>query len=638
MIFGIIAGIQVISYAQSPTEDIERTQLQDSNTYYSYDFETATLTIDGEGDTPDFTNTSGASTSQPWFFWRSDGSILNVVVEEGITSLGNYFFYNVNTAQISLPSTLKKIGNNAMSGTNANESIALPEGLTTILNNAFANSVGLKSVIIPSTVTTIGVSAFENCIALESVVFSDWNTSPIISRQAFFKCSSLKSMTIPKGAVLQSYSVGFYAKSSGSVYNDFVMNIYRDSPAYNYAVSKIVKYQLIDTSVITEGARVACEYFNDSMSSSMIFSFTPAVTADYEFFSDGDIDVMCSLEDNSGNKIAENNDASFSDSDFYICERLTAEKTYYFIVNSNMYIGVFNVYLMPKNAVSIDFSVKELTLSADEKSDGKYDIMQYINTSKLTAVFDTGYTNDFLFDDNSTYLKHNNMVYTDSQEENPWLCGEQNAYVNLGGLSSNIKVMINHLYIAEIIPPTLSEDGYTKHTCVGCGDAYFSDYVPRLGILVKGRAVLMENTDGSHPHNYTLTGITVTADGKQLYQTKDDGAFEFYIDSYVQNIIIGGSFAKERAIELIADENGVADLGDVAMINFDYNGDDYVNAKDFAYLNRIIFDHEPITQKEFSQLDYNHDLTINEDDWQDAGAVNFYTCGRVDESIYNNLP
>ena len=94
-----------ISFA-AQTTDIEPTKLINSSAYYSFDANTKTLTISGKGRTPNFTNSSGDTTSQPWFYWRSDGSIEHIVVEDGITSLGIIFFTAFPAPILSLPTAL----------------------------------------------------------------------------------------------------------------------------------------------------------------------------------------------------------------------------------------------------------------------------------------------------------------------------------------------------------------------------------------------------------------------------------------------------------------------------------------------------------------------------------------------------
>ena len=230
----------------------------------------------GTGATPDYKNDN---VSQPWYLWR--GTIQHVIVEEGVTQLGNYFFYNVRAKDFSLPSTLVSIGNYSLSQINSATQIELPQGLVSIGDHAFYFSVALKNVNIPSSVTRIGMSAFENCTSLESVnipasvaeigssafencsslenvTFEDLYSSVYINKKAFFKCSSLKDVTLPKRAQMLSYSFGFYDDSRGSVYSDFVMNIYRGSPAYTYATNNIVNYNIINGMVMKAGQSIDC--------------------------------------------------------------------------------------------------------------------------------------------------------------------------------------------------------------------------------------------------------------------------------------------------------------------------------------------------------------------------------------------
>ena len=130
-----VLGVCDISFA-AQTTDIEPTKLINSSAYYSFDANTKTLTISGKGRTPNFTNSSGDTTSQPWFYWRSDGSIEHIVVEDGITSLGNYFFYGVSCTDIKLADSIESIGGYAFSGAQI-EHIKLPDKLKYINNDAF---------------------------------------------------------------------------------------------------------------------------------------------------------------------------------------------------------------------------------------------------------------------------------------------------------------------------------------------------------------------------------------------------------------------------------------------------------------------------------------------------------------------
>lgn len=350
-----IFSVNIVSYA-SQESNIEKTQLGNTDTYYSYDATTKTLTISGQGNTPDFSNDDS---SQPWFRWRSDGSIEHVVIEEGVTSIGSYFFYSVGATDFTFPSTVESIGIYAMSCANSVENLVLPEGLKTIGDYAFYFSTSLKSVNIPSTVTKISNSVFESCTSLESVVFDDLYSNVSIGKKAFFCCSSLKAVTVPKRAKLSSYSFGFYKATKGCVYQDFVLSVYRDSLAYTYAVNNVVNYNIINEFEIKSGQSIDCTYDTSYYNLDMIFKFTPDVSDYYSFYSTGDVDVKCTYNS------VEYDDNSLDDLNFTINDYLKAGQTYYFTVNcvSETSVGEFAVNLTQLH--SYVENVTEPTLTDD---------------------------------------------------------------------------------------------------------------------------------------------------------------------------------------------------------------------------------------------------------------------------------
>jgi hypothetical protein len=76
------------------------------------------LTIKGTGDMYDFTS----YTTPPWYSSRS--SITKLVVEEGVTSIGQYAFYSYgNLTSIAFPNSLQSIGYNAFSYCNKLSSV-----------------------------------------------------------------------------------------------------------------------------------------------------------------------------------------------------------------------------------------------------------------------------------------------------------------------------------------------------------------------------------------------------------------------------------------------------------------------------------------------------------------------------------
>ena len=76
--------------------------------------------------------------------------IKDYIIPSGVTSIGNYAFYNCTGLK----------------------SINIPNSVTSIGNYAFSNCTGLKSINIPNSVTSIGESAFSGCWGLTSINIS----------------------------------------------------------------------------------------------------------------------------------------------------------------------------------------------------------------------------------------------------------------------------------------------------------------------------------------------------------------------------------------------------------------------------------------------------------------------------------
>jgi VCBS repeat-containing protein len=117
-----------------------------------------TLTLSGTGAMADFP--FGANTNA-----LSGLGIENVVIEEGVTSVGNFAFPDNSLKSVTLPNSVTSIGGMAFTA-NSLTSFVIPQNVTTIGFSAFvANS--LTSITIPSAVLTIGDSAFFNNILTE---------------------------------------------------------------------------------------------------------------------------------------------------------------------------------------------------------------------------------------------------------------------------------------------------------------------------------------------------------------------------------------------------------------------------------------------------------------------------------------
>lgn len=124
------------------------------------------LTISGSGDMMDCSYGKA-----PWADNRE--SIQSVVVEDGVTNIGDDAFYWCRELK----------------------TVQLPESLTSLGDQAFENCSELLSVNIPSNVTSIGSWTFYGCEKLASLTLPEGLTS--IEDLAFCDCESLRELTIP---------------------------------------------------------------------------------------------------------------------------------------------------------------------------------------------------------------------------------------------------------------------------------------------------------------------------------------------------------------------------------------------------------------------------------------------------------
>lgn len=153
---------------------------------------TGTLTVSGTGDMYNFD-----STSPPWSLLVSN--IKSVIIENGVTSIGNNAFGNLkNLTSVSIPNTVKTIGALAFTDCSSLTSVVIPEGVTSIGYNVFYFNEKLSSVTLPSTLTTIGSGAFFYCLSLTNITIPE-NVTKIESTA--FSYSRLSSISIPSATL-----------------------------------------------------------------------------------------------------------------------------------------------------------------------------------------------------------------------------------------------------------------------------------------------------------------------------------------------------------------------------------------------------------------------------------------------------
>lgn len=157
--------------------------------------EDGTLTITGSGKIrgylgPDYNGSYGYTTddSSPW----PENLVKRVVINEGITEIGDYAFINSrNLEEVDLPTSLTRIGVLAFAYCSNLSAISIPANVTEIGQLAFRDNTSLSYLIFPD-IDTIREGMFIDCSALESITIPSSVTS--IERQAFDCCDALKDV------------------------------------------------------------------------------------------------------------------------------------------------------------------------------------------------------------------------------------------------------------------------------------------------------------------------------------------------------------------------------------------------------------------------------------------------------------
>ena len=210
-------------------------------------------------------------------------NLTDITIPSSVTKIGERAFSGCTSlTKVTLPDYVTTIGSGAFTGCTSLAGITIPKFVTTIEDYVFEDCTGLTSVTIPDGVTEIGYNAFKDCKGLTSITIPDGVTE--IGNNAFENCTGLTSITIPSQVVSIEYGAFF------GIYD--LMTIYSLNPTPPYiSSSSIFYYTIYDeaTLYVPYGSLDAYRNANDWSKFVNIREFDPTGIAGVEV--DGGMDV-----------------------------------------------------------------------------------------------------------------------------------------------------------------------------------------------------------------------------------------------------------------------------------------------------------------------------------------------------------
>lgn len=163
-----------------------------TNATWNLNESTKVLTISGSGA---MTNFSTASPS-PWYDYRND--ITSVIVQEGITTIGDYaFYYHSAIPSITIPNSVTTIGKYAFSSCSGATTVVIGSRVTDIQKNAFYASKSVKSINFLGNQPTLEENSFKLGIsstssATATIQSSGWANATVFNSNVIGTYTTLK--------------------------------------------------------------------------------------------------------------------------------------------------------------------------------------------------------------------------------------------------------------------------------------------------------------------------------------------------------------------------------------------------------------------------------------------------------------
>ena len=107
----------------------------------------------------------------------------------GLTNIGTYAFMESARYKLSLPSSLKSIGDYAFYNCAKLDAVTFQEGLASVGKYSFQGTA-VTELSLPASLTEYGEGAFFSCASLKSIAFADGSTK--VGSKNAFQCKSAR--------------------------------------------------------------------------------------------------------------------------------------------------------------------------------------------------------------------------------------------------------------------------------------------------------------------------------------------------------------------------------------------------------------------------------------------------------------
>ena len=218
---------------------------QDDNISYRYNNLTSSLYVYGEGEIKNYN-----SDNQPWINYKSTAKSIDLF--DGITSIGNYAFYNFTsvTPEVTIPSTVEKIGNSAFDCCTSLKKITIPDNVKTIDNRAFSSCTSVTEIELGTGLTQLGTSDYYynnplyNTGSVKKITFNSEKVPTTPYGDLFQYMNSLETVYVPA----KSYSQ--YVERFSSYINNAKFVLLNDDTDFIIEDGVLKLYQGNDANVV----------------------------------------------------------------------------------------------------------------------------------------------------------------------------------------------------------------------------------------------------------------------------------------------------------------------------------------------------------------------------------------------------